>query len=171
SGQPLAVELRTTAQYDIQRSAQLAVSDGWQALGLSVEPVMIPVQRQRDAAYRATFPAFELLNGPPSDVPGLASLHSSRTRLPENNFIGSNYPRYMNPEFDALIDQYFATIPKQDRIEVLGKIIYHIADQLTEMGLFNSATPIMIGNRLQNVAAPTDVRASQAWNAQAWDLR
>jgi peptide/nickel transport system substrate-binding protein len=169
SGQQLAVELRTTAQYDIQRSAQLAVSDQWQALGLAVEPVMIPVQRQRDAAYRATYPAFELLNGPPSDVVGLASLHGSRTRLPENNFIGSNYPRYMNPEFDALIDQYFATIPKQARIEVLGKIIYHIADQLVEMGLFNSATPIMIGNRLEGVAAPTDVRASQAWNAHAWD--
>jgi peptide/nickel transport system substrate-binding protein len=171
AGTPLSVELRTTAQYDIQRSAQLAVADGWQNLGLTVEQVMIPVQRQRDAAYRATYPSFELLNGPPSDVPGLASLHGSRARVPENNFIGSNYPRYMNPEFDALIDQYFATVPTSERTEVLGRIAYHIADQLTEMGLFNSATPIMIGNRLDGVSAPTDVRASQAWNAHAWDLR
>jgi peptide/nickel transport system substrate-binding protein len=171
SGQQLSVELRTTAQYDIQRSAQLAVSDSWQALGIAVEPVMIPVQRQRDAAYRATYPAFELLNGPPSDVVGLASLHGSRARVPENNFIGSNYPRYQKPEFDAMIDRYFSTIPRQERIEVLGGIIYHIADQLIEMGLFNSATPIMIGNRLDAVAASTDVRASQAWNAHEWSLR
>jgi ABC-type transport system substrate-binding protein len=136
-----------------------------------VEPVMIPVQRQRDAAYRAQYPAFELLNGPPSDVPGLASLHGSRARVAENNFIGSNYPRYINPEFDALIDQYFATIPRQERIEVLGRIVHHMADQLTEMGLFHSATPFMIGNRLQGVAAPTDVRASQAWNAHAWEIK
>src|SRR5439155_4658132 len=83
ASQPLSVELRTTTQYDIHRSAQLAVSDGWQAIGLSVDQVIIPVQRQRDAPYRAAYPAFELLNGPPSDVPGLAGLHSSRARLPE----------------------------------------------------------------------------------------
>src|SRR5207302_8148592 len=106
AGQPLALELRTTAQYDVQRDALLAVTNAWQSLGLGMDPVTVPLQQQRDAAYRATFPAFELLNGPPSDIQGVAGYRSGQARTAQNNYTGSNYPRYQNPQLDALIDRY-----------------------------------------------------------------
>jgi hypothetical protein len=40
----------------------------------------------------------------------------------------------MNPEFDALIEKYHATVPRQERIQALGEIVPHISDQLNVMG-------------------------------------
>jgi peptide/nickel transport system substrate-binding protein len=171
AGQRLSVELRTTTQIDIQQPAQLAVADYWQRVGVAVDQQLIPAQRLRDAAFRATFPAFELLNGPPSGEEGLAGLHSSRTRLPENNFTGSNYSRYMNPEFDALLDRYFVTIPKQERIQVLGEIIRHISVNLNEMGLIQTARPVLIANRTAGLGTITSPMATEAWNAVDWDVK
>lgn len=170
-GQRLSVELRTTAQYDVQRGAMLAVADFWQRVGIEVETLMVPTQRQRESEYRATFPSFELLNGPPSDVPGLAGLHSSKARVPENAFAGSNYSRYVNPEFDSLIDRYFVTIPTEERVRVLGQIIRHISEHLVSMGLFYNDRPIVVGNRVERMAAPVDRGATQSWNAQEWAVR
>src|SRR5207248_726578 len=52
-GQRLTVEARTTNQIDIQPSGLLTVADSWQRVGVEVEQVLIPVQRQRDAEYRS----------------------------------------------------------------------------------------------------------------------
>ncbi len=171
NGERLSVELRTTAQVDLQPAAQLIVADSWQRTGVAVDQMMIPVQRIREAPFRATFPAFELLNGPPNGEEGLGSLHSSRTRLPENNFIGSNYSRYMNPEFDALLDRYFATIPKPERIQALGAVIRHIAENLNEMGLIHVARPVLISNRVVNAGPNISTLTTEAWNAHLWDVR
>jgi hypothetical protein len=133
--------------------------------------MMIPVQRIREAPFRATFPAFELLNGPPNGVEGLGSLHGSRTRLQENNFIGSNYSRYMNPEFDAMLDRYFTTIPKQEQMRALGAVLHHIADNLTTMGLIHVARPVLISNRVANAAPNVSTQTTEAWNVHLWDLK
>jgi len=170
-GERLSVELRTTAQVDLQPAAQLIIADSWQRTGVAVEQMMIPVQRIREAPFRATFSSFELLNGPPNGEEGLGSLHGSRTRLPENNFIGSNYSRYQNPEFDALLDRYFTTIPKQERARALGAVIQHIAENLNEMGLIHIARPVLISNRLVNAGPNASTLTTEAWNVHLWDLK
>jgi len=106
SGQQLAVELRTTGDNDIHRKLILPVADAWQRVGVATEPVVVPVQRQREAEYMVSFPGFlMLLQG--NYLLNLPNLQSSRASLPENNYVPiGNYSRYMNPEFDALIDQY-----------------------------------------------------------------
>jgi len=171
SGQRLLVELRTTAQYDVQRGAMLAVADYWQRVGAASETIMVPTQRQRDAQYRATFPAFELLNGPPSDVGELAGMHSSRARVPENNFVGSTHSRYMSPELDALIDRYFVTVPMQERLQLVGQIAYQMSEVLFVMPLFYTPGPIAIGNRIVGASATKAPETSPLWNVHQWDVR
>src|SRR5207244_1088930 len=100
--------LRTTAEQDVQVKTSFSVGDYWKQAGIDANVVVIPTQRQQDREYRATFPAFELIRNT-SDIRVLPNLHSAKARLPENNFIGAggtNYPRYRNSEFDALIDKY-----------------------------------------------------------------
>lgn len=167
TGERLAVELRTVT-VDLNQKVILTVADHWARIGIPTEPVVIPPQRVGDQEYVATFPGF-LLYRNPNDVGGFSALHGSKTRLPENGFRGSNNNRYMNPEFDARLDRYLQTIPKPERTSIIGDIIYHIADQVTLMGLFYDSEPTMIGNRLRNVAA-RHVRSTQAWNAYEWDL-
>jgi peptide/nickel transport system substrate-binding protein len=169
AGQRLNVELRTTADNDIHRATVLPIADGWQRIGVGVEPNIIPVQRQRDREYRANSPAFEMLQQG-NDFPSLATHHSREIPLPENDFVGRSKSRYRNAEFDALIERYFVTIPRAERTQVLGQIVHHITDQVVMMGLYYLASPTVMHNRLVNVDSGGD-RATQAWNAQEWDVR
>ena len=111
-GQKLSVELRTTNRVGVQLSGQSTIVDYWQQVGVSVDQVVIPLQRQTDAQYRATFPSFEMLGPFPNDLQLIPSLVSSSVRLPENNFVSlNNYPRYQNRDLDELVERYLVTIP------------------------------------------------------------
>lgn len=167
AGQRLGVEMRTigvTAQ-----KAIFAVADFWQRAGVPTEPVIIPPARTLDNEYRATFPGFQIFQNP-NDVNGLLRLHSSKASLPENGYrVVGNHSRYLNPEFDALVDRLFSTIPKAERTQVLGLVVRHISEQLNVMGLYYGVEPAMITHRLQNATARKVQTAAQSWNAWEWD--
>jgi peptide/nickel transport system substrate-binding protein len=167
-GRRPSLELRTVKEA-ANEEALYPVADFWQAFGLEVQPLVIPPQRIGDRPYRATFPAFEIL-GQPDDLHALTRLRSAQTPLPETNFAGTNRVRYMNPEFDALLDRYFTTIPKRERAEALAQVLQFIADQLVWMGLYHQVSPALIGSRLVNVGPPSG-GPTEAWNAHEWDVR
>jgi peptide/nickel transport system substrate-binding protein len=148
AGVPLRVEISATNE-DQNTKPMFAVADNWQRAGVAVEPVVIPIQRQRDREYRATFPAFTLQGGG-SGVLAIKSSHGSQARLPENNYTGSNYSRYQNPEFDALIDRFLTTIPPQPRMEALRAVVNHMTDNLTMMNIYYAMSSTMISNKMVN---------------------
>jgi peptide/nickel transport system substrate-binding protein len=168
SGQRLSIELRNTG-LDIEVKSTLAVADSWQRAGVPTEPAPVPPQRARDREYRATYPALELV-GNPNNLNSLLRLRSSQVPLPDNNFTGVNRARYANPEFDGLLDRYFRTIPMEDRMEALGRIVQHMTDQVVWMGLFDRLDPAMIGNRVRGVY-PRTQDATQGWNVHEWQLQ
>jgi len=167
----LHIEIRSLPAAQTVRPAT-TVADYWQRVGVSTSLVPDSPQLLQDLEYRATFPAFYVLNQG-NDIIGLPNLHSSRTRLPENRFQvpgNGNWSRYINPELDGLIDTYLTTIPKRERIETLGQVIYRIADQLTIMGLYYNPRPEPVANRLMNVHPQRAPRSPIVWNAHEWDL-
>lgn len=138
---------------------------------MATDPFIVPRQRASDQKYRATFPAFELVRQPNTNA-AIATLHSRAWRLPGNNYVGvggTNYARYMNPQFDALVDRFLVTIPRAERARVLADIVGHMTDELSAMGVFYAANPSMIANRMVNVAARTQ-RSTETWNAHDWDI-
>jgi ABC-type transport system substrate-binding protein len=160
AGQRLLVEVRATASHETNEQNTLIVADQWRSIGVGVETLTIPLQRNLDREYRQTRPAFEVV-GQPDDI---YRLHSREIPTPETRFVGDNRPRYANPELDALIDRYHVTIPRAERAQVLGGIIRHLTDQVVLMSFFYTVGPLMVSNRLQNVTTvPT-------WNPQEWDL-
>lgn len=167
SGLRLQVEIRATAGDETSEKSALAIADYWQRIGVTTEPFIIPEQRQRDRELRATFPAFDIRTSP-NEAGRLARFQSVQTALPENRFIGDNNPRYMNPEFDRLIDRFFSTIPLRERNQALGEVMRHLTDQVVIMGLFYSMEPTMMANRLTGLRA-RHLLGTQAWNAHEWD--
>lgn len=160
AGQRLAVELRSTPGREVNEKTTFIVADHWQATGVTVETVLIPLQRNSDREYRQTRPAFEVV-GQPDDV---YRFHSNQIPLPETRFVGDNRPRYANAQLDTWVDRYYVTIPRAERIQVLGQIIHHVTDQLVLLPFFYEASPLMIGNRMKNVTiVPT-------WNPHEWDV-
>ncbi len=165
TGQRLTVELRTLVSFDTGVKIIFPIADYWQRTGVAVETLVVPVQRQSDREYRAARPGFDLARSPRD----LTRHHGDEIALPENRFTGANRARYGNPEFDALIDRYYVTIPWTERMMVLSQVVRHMTDQVTVMGIFFDVTPAMATNRLVNIKAGR--MGTDPINAHEWDLR
>ena len=120
--------------------------------------------RLTDLEYRTTHPAFEVVRYR-SGAGNIEQLHGGQAPLPQNRFAGTNRSRYINPEFDGLLDQYLATILWAPRMQALSQVVGHITDQLNVMGLIYDVQPALIGNRLLDV---TDLNLT--WNINQWEL-
>jgi peptide/nickel transport system substrate-binding protein len=167
----LEVELRAGPEEEHAKTAS-AVADYWQRLGVGSSYLRLTQQLFQDQQYAGAFPAFMVLGGP-NDVAALRNLRSTQARLPSNNFRVSgsgNRARYINPEFDALLTTYFATVPEAARIQALGEIIRHMADQLTTVGIYYNPRPGAAANHVQGVSQEW-VAQYITWNAHEWDVR
>jgi peptide/nickel transport system substrate-binding protein len=170
-GQRLSLEIRTTGGDDLQEKTMLSISDYWQRLGITVDSVVVAPQRAQDREYRANFPSFEEVRQPNDLSAGaLTRYYGPEASLPDNSYRGSNRMRYRNAELDALIDRFYATVPRADRQQVLGNLLHHMTDQVVPLGIFYNAQPTMIANRLVNVG-PGGSSVPPAWNSHVWDLR
>src|SRR4029453_13246167 len=69
AGQVLSVEARSSTT-DINQKALFAIADGWQQVGVKVDPVVYSRQAGQSNEYLFTFPAFYLQRYT-SDVSGL----------------------------------------------------------------------------------------------------
>lgn len=165
AGGRLQFELRAVPN-DAHLKILAALADAWGRQGIGVEQLVIPRQRALDQEFRATFPALEAIGHPVE----IERLYSREARLPERGYTGGNYARYMNPELDALIDGYFATVPKTERNRFLAQIVHHVSDQAVVLPLAWRADPTAIASRLVNVGVKGP-NATQAWNAHEWDVR
>lgn len=163
-GQRLSVELRTQATDDNQMKVMFTTADYWQQIGVASEQVPFPQQRAQDREYRATRPGFEVVRQP-GGWWELQRFYGPNTPLAENNFTGVNRTRHQNVEFDALIDRFFSTVPRQERVQVLNQVVRYMTDQVLILGMFFDPGPVMMSNRLRNISDPGDV-----WDAHLWDV-
>lgn len=172
TGQRLSVEIRTTAQRDQQVKAAFAATDNLQRIGVNAEMYNVPLQLIPDREHRANFPGFEIVGG----GAGLAASEvrrylSSSAPLPENGYRATgNNARYMNPDFDALINRYLTTIPKQERLDYMREIVRHQTDLVTAMGIFYQIRPTIAAPRVTNITPGYD-RGSVGWNSREWDVK
>jgi peptide/nickel transport system substrate-binding protein len=167
-GKPLSIQIMAT-QDDSNAKPQQAILQMWKEIGITPDLEAVTQQRQRDLAYRANFRNFSLQSGVTYGADRLVAITSREARLPENNYIGSNYSRYMNPQVDALVDRYHSTIPWNDRMQVLGQIVNHYTDQLVWFPLYMRILPSLTDRKIANVTAVG--LGNQWWNAHTWDLK
>ncbi len=166
-GNGLTVESRTNGGDDLKERMLLAISDYWKQAGVNVNTVITPRQLASNREYRATNPGFDLVRQPFEPL----RFRSSQAPLPENNWTGENRTRYMNPELDSLIEQYYTTIPHDARIQVLGRMVHLLSDQVVALGIIYPPEPMLIANRLVNVTPGNAAEVDETWNVEQWDLR
>ncbi|HEY3118510.1 MAG TPA: ABC transporter substrate-binding protein [Chloroflexota bacterium] len=162
-GQVLAVASQTQITDDQQVKTQLSVANYWQQIGVKVDQITFPSQQAQDREFRATRPAFEVTRQP-QGWKELRRFYGPNTPLPANDYTGINRTRHQNPEFDGLIDRFFTTVPRAQRIDVLRQIVHYMTDQVIILGMFYDVGPTMVSNRLYN----TD---GDVYNAHEWDVR
>jgi hypothetical protein len=142
-----------------------ATAHGWKELGIDATPVILPTQRWNDREYVAKFPAFRM-NRQANEMANLRNFQSVQSPLPENNFVGVNYSRYVSEELDSLIARYFVTIPREERTRALGEILRHMTDVVNVMGVFHDVQPTMVAHRITGFSCP-----GTGWNAHTWDVK
>jgi len=167
TGQPLVVQSMTNAGDDLKEKMVFVGADYWKAIGVGVDTVITPRQRASDREYRATYPGFDLVRQPfePERLLG------SEAALPENRFGGKNRTRYASAELDSLIEKYFVTIPTQERLQTLGAILQHLSERVVALGVFYGPEPMLINNRLLNVATARAPSSDETWNGHLWDIK
>lgn len=165
AGERLNVTLQAVDGFDIHRKSIYPVADYWQKVGVAVDDITIGTRTQAvDREWRSTFPGFELNRHPNTMTRATLGVGtSSQARTPQNQYVGNNIMNYANPEWDALLDRYFTTIPLRERYAVLGQIVQHATDQVIHLGLMYDLEPSLIGSRLQNVA-PRSTWQSHLWS-------
>jgi peptide/nickel transport system substrate-binding protein len=163
SGTVLAVELRSNGSAITEKTI-VAVANLWSRLGVATDPEAVPQPQMVDREYVATFPGFRMTrqgNEPDS----VARWHSRQTPLPENRFVGPNYSRYNNAEWDALIDRYAVTIPWDERMQVLRRITQYMTDYAVILGMFYDPNPTFLTRSLINITAGDgNVRDAHLWD-------
>jgi len=169
SAQPLAIEMRTTAQFQVQTKTLFPVAAYWQGVGVSVDSVVVPIQRITDREYRANFPAFELITaGNTLTSTRVKLFHSSNTARAENGYqANGNYARYVNPAFDAMLDRFAAAIPRAERMQALAQIVQHQTENLTLLPLFHAVNPTITSERASGFKPGV---GNIPWNAHEWNV-
>ncbi len=169
AGQRLTIEARTVPR-DILIKSVLASVDDWKTLGIAVEPIVLTQQQRSDREFYATFPAFDAA-GSNNGTSQFYAFHSSQAKTPENRYTGSNRSGYASAELDRFIDRFYATIPSTERMQIAGRIVNYVTDQLVFLPLFYDLSPTLVGNRLMNVPRQLGRSATPTWNAQQWDVK
>jgi peptide/nickel transport system substrate-binding protein len=171
AGQPLNVEVRSSPNPQLGKAAT-AIADNWRRIGVNASPAPITPQLINDRSFTSTFPGFWLRSGP-TDVNALRGYTSIATPLASNNFVApspANGSRYMSPELDDLIASYFRTIPLNERVEVMGRIVRHVTEQITLLGLYYNTAPGAHTNRVTGIQ-PQWPSSSFGWNSHEWDVK
>ena len=171
ANQKLSIDFRTVEGFDVHHKTLFPIADAWQRTGVGVDAFVIPRVQVVNPQYRATFPGLELLRNP-NHMSRLLIYRSSQLRLPENNYLGSNYMNYQNDEWDTLLDRYFSTVPTRARNAVLADVMHHMTDRVIALPIIYDVESFLIAHRVENMTPRnSNVRAPQGWNAHLWDIK
>lgn len=169
SGGTLQAWLMAIAGDESNEKPLLSIADMWKKQGIDSQGQLITRQQSNDPELRANFPGFSVQGGG-EGVSGIPRMHSSRARVAADNYRGNNYGRYMNPELDAIIDRYHATIPMNERNQLLAQFLRITTSDVANVPLFWRVAPTFISHRLL-VVTEANNQGNHAWNAHLWDVK
>jgi peptide/nickel transport system substrate-binding protein len=171
AGNELNVEVQVAGSDTGQEQAALFLADSWQRIGVSAAPKLLAAAAATREA-RATRPAFEIssFSIATRQPARIIWYHSSDIPSADSNYRrGGNYSRYSNPELDSLVDRFYSTVPRQERIDVLKNIARLVTDQVVVMSLYHTVHASLISNRVSNVTPRTG--QAQTYESHKWDIQ
>lgn len=168
-GSPLAMDVWGVQEEEVRIKTTLTSEADWRGFGIATNLVIHPPTAVTNE-LAGTFPATFTRGIAGGLQAGLFNYFSqSRFRLPENNFVGGNTPRYVNPDLENALNRAVTTIPKSEREQVINQAIRHITENAVAIGVFYQPYNAAVNNRMVNVT--TSSTFAQAFDAHVWDTR
>lgn len=152
-GEPLALELMSTAGNRSRELVQQVLQSQWRKLGIDIrirnEPARVffgeTVSKRRFSALAM----FAWISAPES-VPR-TTLHSTQIPTEANNWSGQNYTGFADPRMDALIDRIEVTLDRDARKELWRQLQQLYADELPALPLYFRADAYILPRWLKGV--------------------
>jgi peptide/nickel transport system substrate-binding protein len=169
AGQPLAIELMTTAGNRTRELVQQVLQSQWKTLGIDVtiknEPARVffgETVRKRKFTGLAMFAWISS----PENVPR-TTLYSDQIPSEENGWSGQNYTGYVNPELDRLLDDLERELDREKRRPMWAKVQEIYATDLPAIPLYFRADAHIWPLWLKGIV-PTGHQYSSALWVENW---
>ncbi|HLT01177.1 MAG TPA: peptide ABC transporter substrate-binding protein [Geminicoccaceae bacterium] len=172
AGEPLRLELMTTAGNRTRELVQQVLQSQWQRIGVDVrirnEPARVFFgETMTKRRFRAM--AMYAWISSPENVPR-STLHSEEIPTEANGWSGQNYPGYRNPEMDRLIDAIEVELDRDKREKMWHRLQEIYAEDLPALPLYFRANPHVWPLWLEGVT-PTGHQYSSALWVEHWRSR
>jgi len=153
AGEPLTLEIMTTAGNRTRELVEQVLQSQWKQLGIDAR---IRNQPARvffgQTVSERKFPAMAMFAwiSAPESVPR-TTLHSDHIPTPDNNWAGQNYTGFNNAEADALIEQIEVELDRDKRREMWRRLQHIYAEELPALPLYFRANPYILPKWLKGL--------------------
>lgn len=166
-GQPLSLEIWTTQVSDNETEMSLVASD-YAALGIQVAQNVIPIARNRDREYRASFPGLTI-TATSIDIPdAMVDFTYDRCPRPENRFAGSNRGCWTHPDFERFFDVATTTLNVAEREEMVVQALRVLTEDVGVIPMSYNMEIIPVRKGLVGPAPRWPAQPGNTWNVYEW---
>ena len=169
AGEPLRLELGTTAGSRVRELVQQVLQAAWKDVGIDVrirnQPARVFFGETVSKRQFSGMAMYAWLSSPES-VPR-STLHSTMIPTAENNWSGQNYTGYRNPDVDVLLDSIEVELDREKRRALWAELQAAYARDLPVLPLYFRATPYVFPKWLKGVT-PTGHQYSTTLWIEEW---
>ncbi|MBD1915435.1 MULTISPECIES: peptide ABC transporter substrate-binding protein [Cyanophyceae] len=173
-GQEMQVVFQSSVN-PVRQKTQEIVKQSLEQIGISVELKSIdasvyfsgdPASRETLERFSADLQMFATGNTNPDPGSYMQTYTCDEIAQKANNWSGSNYARYCNPEYDALWQQAAATLDPEERQDLFIQMNDLLIEDAAVMPIVHRADASGVSNRLTGISlTPWDL---STWNIAGW---
>ena len=165
AGEPLTLELMSTAGNRTRELVEQVLQSQWQRLGIDVrirnEPARVFFAETTGKRRFSAMAMFAWISSP-ENVPR-TTLHSEEIPTAANGWAGQNYTGYKNPEMDRLIDAIEVELDRDQRRAMWQRLQQIYAEDLPSLPLYFRANPHVWPLWLEGVTPTGHQNPSTLW--------
>ena len=165
AGEPLRLELGTTAGNRSRELVQQVLQAAWKDVGIEVrirnQPARVFFGETVSKRQFSAMALYAWLSAPES-VPR-STLHSTMIPTAENNWSGQNYTGYRNPDVDKLLDSIEVELDREKRRSLWKELQAAYARDLPVLPLYFRATPYVFPKWLKGVTPTGHTYPTTLW--------
>ena len=169
AGQPLTLEIMTTAGNRTRELVEQVLQSEWKRLGIDVRIRNQPARvffGQTVTERKFTGLAMFAWISSPENVPR-TTLHSAHVPTRDNNYAGQNYTGFANPEMDELIDRIEVELDREKRAALWHRLQMIYTDELPVIPLYFRANAFVLPKWLKGLVPTGHQDPSTLW-VEAW---
>jgi peptide/nickel transport system substrate-binding protein len=164
-GEPLALELMSTAGNRTRELVEQVLQSQWRRLGIDVrirnEPARVFFGETTSKRRFSAMAMFAWISSP-ENVPR-STLHSEEVPTEANGWAGQNYTGYRNPEMDELIDAIELELDRDQQLAMWHRLQEIYAEDLPALPLYFRANPHIWPFWLEGVTPTGHQYGSTLW--------